>query len=104
MVRCPCGAYRAAATAASASDLEFTKGTITPYAPVSRTRLMFSPVFQAIRARGTFPDAAIIAKEFAAVSYVAGECSNSTVNQSNPVLAISPAAVVLAIVSQVPRL
>jgi hypothetical protein len=55
-----------------------------------------------MRASGTFPQAAMIAKLAAAVSNVTGVCSSSTVNQSKLLRAISPAAVVLGNVSQVP--
>ena len=81
-----------------------TIGTTTPQAPVSRTRLMFSPVFQGTRTKGTEPLAETIAKIAAAVSKLVAVCSNSTVSQSKPTRAIMQAAKGSGRVSQVPML
>ncbi|CAB5068416.1 unannotated protein [freshwater metagenome] len=73
MLRRPAGAYRQAATAASASSLLFTIGMMTPIAPMSSTRPMMPGSFQGTRTMGV-----------GLLPFMACSCANTSLMSESP--------------------
>src|SRR5437763_4137213 len=77
-------------------------GTTMAWAPLSRTRLMWSWRLAGTRARAVQPASAMEANMWVAVSQSTRLCSISTVSQAKPARARKRAAVMLPRDSQVP--
>ena len=75
--RLPSGGYFAAATTARASLAERTPGAITPSAPPSNTREMYSGVFAGTRTNAGMPASSAMIEIWLAVAIEKLECSRS---------------------------